>query len=129
MKKLLLFVAALLTGPIWAPAVHAAGATAIATSKRVVVSTAVAGTEILAADPYAQKTCLLNATTNYIMLSSASGGFSISATTGSFRLSGTVASTNPAWWCLDGPSGPYKGPLYGVSGAAGDMTVDVLRTQ
>ncbi len=102
-------------------------AVTIASSKLVVISTQPTGTQILAADIFAKKTCLLNATTNYLLLGDTSGGFSISATTGSFRLSGTVASTNPAWWCLDGPTAPYQGPVYGVSGAAGDMTIGVIR--
>jgi hypothetical protein len=128
MKKLILLAA--LLWPVWKPAkALAEGSVAFAQNKRVVVSTSTTGTLILAADNYAKRTCLMNSTTNYLMLSDASDGFSISATTGSARVPGTVASTNPAWYCLDGPSAPYKGPLYGVSGAAGDITIDVHRVK
>ncbi len=129
MKKWLLLLG-LLLGPTWMPALAQADTSVgISVSKRVVITTQTAGVEILAADPYAKKTCLLNSTTNYLLIEDVTSTFSISATTGSFRLSGTVASTNPAWWCFDGPTAPYKGALYGVSGAAGDMTIDVIRTQ
>lgn len=126
MKKLLLFVGMVL-GPIWAPALHADVIPSISSSKRVVITTQTAGVEILAADPKAKKTCLLNSTTNYILIEDESDTFSISATTGSFRLTGTVASTNPQWWCFDGPTAPYTGALYGVSGALNSLTIDVIR--
>jgi hypothetical protein len=127
-RKYILLAA--LLGPVWKPALAAADSSAsFAQNKRVVVTTQTAGVELLPADTSAKMTCLMNSTTNYLMISDAASTFSISATTGTARIAGTVASTNPRWYCLDGPNAPYKGAVYGVSGAAGDMTVEVWRTK
>jgi hypothetical protein len=96
-------------------------------NQRVVVSTVTAGTTLLSADQYAKRTCLMNSTTDYLLIGDADTTFSTSATTGTFRLPGTTASTNPQWYCFDGPTAPYKGALKAVSGGATSITVDVIR--
>ena len=103
------------------------GAVTISTSKRVAVSISTA-TSLLTADPQAKKTCLLNATTDYLLIGDEDTTFSTSATTGTFRLPGTVANTNPCWYCFDGPGAPYKGVLKAMApGASAAVNVDVIR--
>ncbi len=117
MKKILLLVA--LVGLLGASARADSPdwATRISVSSQVSVSTSSTGTQLVAADPYAKKTCLMNSTT-----------FS-TTTTGSFRLLGTVATAQPDWICLDGPGIPYRGALRAVSSGAVAITIGVLREQ
>jgi len=103
------------------------GAVTISTSKRVAVSTSTA-TTLLSADPQAKKTCLINTTTDYILIGDADTTFSTSATTGTFRLPGTVSGTSPSGYCFDGPNFSYKGALKAMApGASAAVVVDVIR--
>ncbi len=128
MKKILLLVA--LVGLLGASARADSPdwATRISVSSQVSVSTSSTGTQLVAADPYAKKTCLMNSTTNYLLLGDADTTFS-TTTTGSFRLLGTVATAQPDWICLDGPGIPYRGALRAVSSGAVAITIGVLREQ
>jgi len=95
--------------------------------KRVAVSTSTE-TTLLSPDPQAKKTCLLNDTTNYLLIGDASTTFSTSDSTGTFKLPGTVASTNPCWYCFDPTDGAYKGGLKAIApGASAAVNVSVLR--
>jgi hypothetical protein len=99
----------------------------MSTSHRVVVTTQTAGTTLLAADTMAKKTCLMNSTTDYLLIGDADTTFSTSATTGTFRLAGTPSGQVPQLVCLDGPGAPYRGVVRAVSGGSGSINIDVFR--
>jgi hypothetical protein len=102
-------------------------AVTISVSKLIAVSTS-SVTTVLSADPQAKKTCIMNTSADYLLIGDADTVFSTSATTGTFRLAGTVASTNPNWYCFDGPTAPYKGAIRAQApGASSAVVISVIR--
>ena len=118
----LIFLLAGTVALVWAD-----DAVTVSSSKLVSVSTTTTGTAILSADHQAKKTCLVNSTTDYMLLGDDSTTFSTSASTGTFRLPGTATGTTPQPFCLDGPTAPYKGSVKGVSGGSGSIVIGVIR--
>ncbi len=128
MLRKLCLVALLLAAPLALRADAPEWAIRISVNQRVVVSSTSA-TTLVSPDPYAKKTCLLNATTDYLLIGDFDTTFSTSASTGTFRLAGTTASAQPQWSCFDGPGIPYKGGLKARANGSGTVTVDVIREQ
>lgn len=99
-------------------------ASKFSTTSRVCVSTSTASpTTILSANGYAQRTTLINGTTNYIMIGDADTVFSASDSTGTARIPAS-SSFSP-----DGNNQPWRGTLRGVSNGSGCVTIDVIQAQ
>lgn len=102
----------------------AVAASKFTVNSRVCVSTSTASpTTILEANNYAQRTTLINGTTNYIMIGDADTVFSASDSTGTARI---PASTS---FSPDGNNQPWKGKLRGVSNGSGCVNIDVIQAQ
>lgn len=102
----------------------AIAASKFAVNSRVCVSTSTASpTTILSANNQAQRTTLINGTTNYIMIGDADTVFSTSDSTGTARIPAS-SSFSP-----DGNNQPWRGVLKGVSNGAGCVNIDVIQAQ
>jgi hypothetical protein len=138
MKRLLAIVLAVLVGPI-TPAFagrslnldpNQSGAIAIGTSTT-------APTQIFTNDEAANRTCVINTSTNTVFFVGFStfaaagigtnGVISTNATTGSFAIPGSGATVPPITFCFDGVDGPFTGPLWAVCATGGNV-IQRIRT-
>ena len=133
MKKLFAIVVSLILGP-FAPAFAAVNLDPNQCSALAISASGSSPTQIFAADSQAQKTYVVNVSTNVMYIVGASttsatvtnATFSISTSTGSFYLPATGSAQPAVILELDGPDGPYTGPLWGVAGSNG-ATQTILR--
>lgn len=103
---------------------EASAGVTVNTSSRVSVSTSPASpTIVVAPDPKAKRTTVINNATDYILIGDYSTTFSSHASTGTARIPGNSA------WSPDGPTEPYTGGLKAVGSGSGPVVIDVIRVR
>lgn len=135
MKRFLALFLSLACAFAYTPAYAAVNLDPNQCSSLAISATAASPTQIFAADSAAQKTYVINVSTNAIYIVGASttsatvtnAAFSISTSTGSFYLPATAAAQPAIVFELDGPTGPYTGPLWGLAANIGGGTMTLLR--